>query len=102
MPFDEKVKVYEDEMKFYNRNVSIIALISAIVILMLSLTFSRKLMVVADGLLLGGVITLLYSVARVFGSGDDKLRFLIVTISLGVALILGYFKFIKESSVKKI
>ncbi|KXK11114.1 MAG: hypothetical protein UZ22_OP11002000498 [Microgenomates bacterium OLB23] len=90
--FDQKAKTYEDQLKQYNRNVSIIALAAAILILIISLSTFRNLEVIADGLLLGGVITLLYSVVRIFGSGDDKMRFLVVGIGLATALALGYKK----------
>ena len=98
--FDEAFKMFMEKMEKYNRNVSIISLIAAILILIISLTLFRKLLIIADGLLLGGVITLLYSVARVFGSGDDKLRFLVVSVGLTVSLMLGYLKFIEPSKNK--
>ena len=98
--FDEVLKTFKEKMEKYNRDVSIISLIAAISILMISLTLFRKLLIIADGLLLGGVITLLYSVARVFGSGDDKLRFLVVSVGLIVSLILGYLKFTEPSKNK--
>ena len=94
--FDEVLKTYEEKMEEYNKNVSIISLVAAILILVISLMLFRKLLIIADGLLIGGVITLLYSVVRVFGSGDDKLRFLVVAVGLVVSLILGYLKFITE------
>ncbi len=95
--FDDALKIFMEKFEKYNRNVSIISLIAAILILIISLTFFRKILIIADGLLLGGVITLLYSVARVFGSGDDKLRFVVVSVGLAVSLILGYLKFIAPS-----
>jgi len=98
--YDEVLKTFKEKMEKYNRDVSIISLIAAILILVISLTLFRQLLIIADGLLLGGVITLLYSVARVFGSGDDKLRFLVVSVGLAVALILGYLKFIEPSKNK--
>lgn len=98
--FNEVLKTFGEKMEKYNRNVSIISLVAAILILIISLTLFRKLLIIADGLLLGGVITLLYSVVRVFGSGDDKLRFLVVSAGLVVSLILGYLKFIEPSKNK--
>ncbi len=95
--YDKLTRAYEQKMKIYNRNVSIIALIASIIILVISLTTFNNLEVLADGLLLGGVISLLYSVARVFGSGDDKVRFVVVSAGLAVALILGYVKFVTPS-----
>jgi len=98
--FDEVLKTYQEKMEKYNRDVSIISLVAAILILVISLILFRKLLIIADGLLIGGVITLLYSVARVFGSGDDKLRFLVVSVGLAVSLLLGYIKFIEPSKNK--
>lgn len=84
----------------YNKNVSIIVLVSAIVLLVLSLTFFKKLAVIADGLLLGASLTLIYSIIRGFMGGDNIFRFLVVTVGLVIALFLGYWKFVKplESS----
>ena len=98
--FNETLKIFKEKFEKYNRNVSIIALIAAILVLIISLTLFRQILIIADGLLLGGVITLLYSVVRVFGSGDDKLRFLVVSVGLAVSLILGYLKFIEPSKKK--
>lgn len=92
--YDKDYIVFQEKMNVYNRNVSIIALIAAIILSAVSITFFKNLRVIADGLLLGGVITLLYSVVRIFGSGDDKVRFLVVAVGLVVALALGYKKFI--------
>jgi len=98
--YDKKIAEHQEVLNAYNRNVSIIALIASVTALSISLVLSHKLLVIADGVLLGGVFTLLYSVARVFGSGDDKVRFLVVAVGLCIALILGYIKFIRPASVK--
>ena len=74
--YDKQVAEYQKDQNTYNRNVSIIALIASVIALSISLVLAHKLLILADGVLLGGVFTLLYSVARVFGSGDDKVRFL--------------------------
>lgn len=92
---DEAFKVFQKENELYQRNVSIIALLAAIMMLILSLTLVKQIQVIADGLLLGGVITLGYSVVRGFGSNDDMVRFMVVSVSLVVALVLGYIKFVK-------
>lgn len=96
--FDKIQKIHQEKLNIYNRNVSVIALIAAIILSSISITFFKNLNVIADGLLLGGVITLLYSVVRIFGSGDDKIRFVVVSIGLFVALALGYKKFIVKSA----
>lgn len=97
---DEANKQYQNQFKHYSRNVSIIALLAALVILAASLMFAHRLAVLADGLLLGGILTLLYSIIRSFMSGDDRVRFASVAIALIVAVILGYFKFLRGEQPK--
>lgn len=95
--YDRDFGVYREKMKTYNRNVSIIAVLSSVITLLVSLTFFRSLLLIADGLLLGGVGTLLYSIGRGFDSGNDKFRFIIVAVSFTIALILGYIKLNKRA-----
>ena len=71
-------------------------MLAAVGMLMLSLTLLKQTPTIADSVLLGGVLTLGYSVIRGFGSNDDKVRFLVVSASLIIALILGYIKFVKS------
>jgi len=86
---------YMEESKPYNRNVSIISLIAAIIILVLSLTLLGKIKMIADGMLLGGVFVTLYSIMRGLMSENSQFRFLVVTIGLIIAFALGYIKFIR-------
>ena len=95
--FDREEKVYQQKSQIYNRNVSIAALIASILIVVASLTLFRKILLIADGLLLGGVLTLIYSVMRGFGTQDNMFRFIVVTFGLIISLALGYVKFIKPS-----
>lgn len=96
LEFDQKSQEFQKQNEGYSRNVSIIALLAAVVMLVLSLTLLKQIVIIADGLLLGGVLTLAYSVIRGFGSNDDMVRFLVVTASLLVSLTLGYIKFVKN------
>jgi hypothetical protein len=93
--FEQSNKQYMAESQVYNRNVSIISLISAIIILISSLTLLNKIKMIADGILLGGVFTTMYSIIRGLMSEDSQFRFLIVTVGLFIALVLGYIKFIR-------
>ena len=52
---------------------------------------------IADGLLLGGVLTLLYSVIRGFGTEDNMFRFVVVSVGFAISLFLGYVKFIQPA-----
>lgn len=93
--YAQEQKTYQEESKPYNRNVSIVALIFAIIILVVSLTFLAKIKMIADGILLGGVFTTAYSIIRVLMSQDSQFRFVVVAIGLVIALALGYIKFIR-------
>jgi uncharacterized membrane protein len=94
--FDRAQRKFQEQLQLYNRNVSIIALVASIIIVIASLTLVRTILLIADGLLLGGVLTLIYSVIRGFGTDDNMFRFIVVSVGLLVSLFLGYVKFIKS------
>lgn len=98
--FDAKSKKFQKANDNYNRYVSMIALGFAIVMLVVSLAFFKKILVIADGVLLGGVLTLAYSIVRGFNTNDDVYRFLVVGAGLITAMVLGYLKFVSPQSKK--
>ena len=95
--YDKLERAFQGQMEIYNRNVSIIAVIASIVTLVVSLTLFKKLLLIADGLLLGGILTILYSIIRGFGSGNNKFQFIIVSIAFIISLFLGYIKLAKPA-----
>lgn len=98
----EKIqKEFDKKIQLYNRNVSVIGLVAAIIFLVISLLLVKNLLLISDGLLLGGVFTLLYSIGRGFASQDSKFQFVTVTIGLIISLVLGYIKFIKPITHNK-
>lgn len=97
----KKWEEYTKQQELYDRNVSAIAVGFAILLLIVSLVFVRQIAIISDGLLLGSVFTLIYSIARGFNSKDEAFRFVIVTIGLIVALFLGYIKFVKTNMARK-
>lgn len=92
--FDKKMDVYNEKMKPYNRNVSIITLCAAVIMLAVSLLYEKKIRVIADGIMLGGIFTLIYSLGRGFASEDTKYVFAMVSIGLVIVLYLGYHRFV--------
>ena len=96
--FDQQQKQYLKELSIYNRNVSIIVLAFSLVLLVIALSFARHLDIIADGILLGSVFTLIYSIGRGLATEDPKFRFIVTSVGLLVALILGYVKFIRPKS----
>lgn len=99
--YEKQQRDWQERSKGYNRNVSIISIIAAIIILVASLTFLEKIKMIADGILLGGVFTTAYSIIRGLMSEDSRFRFLIVTVGLIIALVLGYIKFIKGKETQQ-
>ncbi len=86
---------YQDLNKAHSKYVAIIALVSAIIILALSFALPGTLLLIADGLLLGALLTLIYSIISSFSTDDFKFIFVLVTIGLLIAISLGYIKFIR-------
>lgn len=95
--FDKKMEQHDKDMRPYNRNVSIITLVAAVSFLALSIVFEKRIKIIADGIMLGGLFTLLYSIGRGFASEDSKYVFLVVTVGLAVVLYLGYHRFVKTT-----
>lgn len=98
--FQLKQKKYERALAAYNRNVSMASLIASVLILAASLTFLKSIPTISDGLLLGGVFTLGYSIIRGFAGNNDMFRFFVVSVGLAVTLLLGYKKFIQPEDSK--
>ncbi len=96
--FDSQSKIFQKDLEKYNQNVSIISLAFAVLMLIVSLTLFKRILVIADGLLLGGVLSLAYSIVRGFSSNDDIFRFLMIGAGLIIAMVLGYLKFVATKS----
>lgn len=91
-------KKYQADSTRYNRNASTIVLAFAIIFLALGLLLAHRIDIIADGLVLGGIFSLLYSIGRGFASDDVTYQFIVVSVAVVIALVLGYLKFIKPSA----
>lgn len=96
--YDAIQKAYQADFSAYNRMVSIVTLVAAIVLLAIGLVFVKKIDFISDGLLLGGVFTLFYSIGRGFASDTALFRFIITTAGLAIVLFLGYYNFIRPKA----
>ena len=93
--YDQDMENFQDKIQIYNRNVSIISLGFAVIMVVLSFVVLKNLPILNDGLLLGGVLTLAYSVIRGIGSENEQFRFIVVAVAVIIAVVLGYKKFAK-------
>ena len=88
--------VIDADMKIWARNTSIILVIFATLVMSVSLVRSEQLRVLSNGLLLGGLFTMLYGTGWVIFSGNSTARFLVIAFALLVAIGLGYAKFVRR------
>lgn len=94
--FDKDIKEYNDAMKTYSRNVSIITLIFSVTFLVTSIIFEKKIKFISYSVMLGGLFTLLYGIGRSFESEDSKYIFIAVSVGLILMLYVGYHRFVKS------
>ena len=78
----------------WGRNTSIILMVTATLAMAVSLIRATQLAVISNGLLLGGVFTMLYGVGWIIATDVSKARFVVIAIALGITLALGYVRFI--------
>jgi hypothetical protein len=98
--YQQAMDHYTTLQQAYDRNVSLLALGAALILVTLGLSLFATVAVIGDSLLLGGVFTLAYGTIRGFGT-DDINRFLIVTASLVIAMAISYIKFIRPRASHK-
>lgn len=92
--FQYEQEQYDKAYKTYSRNISIILLVLALVAVVAAFVLTGRLGFLTDGILLGGLLTMLYSIARGLSADDNKFLFVIVAIATAVVLFLGYRRFI--------
>ena len=87
-------------MKDWARTTSIILVLFATLVMGISLIRSEQLKVISNGLLLGGLFTMVYGVGWVIFSGNSVARFWVIAFALLVTIGLGYVKFVRGRSAK--
>jgi hypothetical protein len=87
-------------MEVWGRNTSIILIACATLTMVLSLIRREELPVISNGLLLGGVFTMIYSVGIIIATGASMARFAVMTVALIITLALGYLRFVRGRKAK--
>jgi hypothetical protein len=70
-------------------------MITATLAMAVSLIRADQLPVISNGLLLGGVFTMLYGVGWIIATDVSKARFVVMAIALVITLLLGYARFVR-------
>ncbi|MDN5558414.1 MAG: hypothetical protein L0G23_03130 [Ruaniaceae bacterium] len=73
----------------------IILLLCATAILAVSLLLPEEQGALSNGILLGGVFTMIYAVGMTFAADTSWLRLAVVTVALAVTIGIGYMKFVR-------
>lgn len=83
------------QMEIWARNTSIVLILFATAVMGVSLVRSEQLRVISNGLLLGGLFTMVYGSGWVVFSGSSTARFFVILFALAVSLGLGWVKFVR-------
>jgi len=83
------------EFETWARDTSIILVLFATLVMGVSLVRSEQLRIISNGLLLGGVFTMLYGTGWVIAAGSSVARFAVMTFALVVTFVLGYVRFVR-------
>lgn len=92
--YEREREAWKDGSLRHSRDVGVVTLVASVALLAVGLVVERRRPVLAQGILLGGLFTLLHSVARSLLSQDTLASFAVVTVALVVVLHLGYRRFV--------
>lgn len=93
---EAKMQDYNTKNKVWARTSSIYVITAATIFAVIALTFSGSLEIIANGLLLGSIFTLLYGTVLSMISENRITQFIVISVSLAVTLAIGYMRFIRE------
>lgn len=82
----------------WGRSTSIILIALATLVMAVSLVRADQLPVISNGLLLGGVFTMVYGVGWIVATDTSVSRFIVMTVALAITLGLGYARFVRRRS----
>ncbi len=91
--YEKANQQYQTDMKSYQRNVSIILVFIAAVVIALGIWLLRRSDIIGEGLQLGAVGTSIYAVISASVADDRVMRFVAVTAFLASVIIVVYVKF---------
>lgn len=84
------------------RNSSILLVLLSTLVMGISLIRADQLPVISNGLLLGGVFTMIYGTGWTFASGESQLRFWVTAFALFITLGLGYLRFVRVQRARPV
>ena len=90
-------EIYDEKVFSVWRLVTgIILLVVATIILAISLALPHDQAVISNGVLLGGVFTMVYAVGMTVSAEQSVWRFVVAAVALVVTIGIGYLKFVRR------
>jgi hypothetical protein len=83
----------------WGRTTSIVLIAFATLAMSISLLRAVQLPVISNGLLLGGLFTMVYGVGWIIATDTSTGRFIVMTVALAITLALGYVRFVRQRAV---
>ena len=96
---DESRDAERAAQRSWGRVASILLIASATLTMAISLVRSEQLPVLSNGLLLGGVFTMVHGVGVCIATDTSIARFLVMTVALGITLALGHLRFVRRRTL---
>lgn len=99
---NELTEAAAEERNLWALSTSIILIVFSTLFLVASLVRVDRLQTISNGLLLGGIFTMLYGVGWIFSTGASITRFLVMTAALAITLGLGYMRFVRRGKIQPV
>ena len=99
---DKLVDAATEAQKPWGRSTSVILIVFATLAMAVSLVRADQLPVISNGLLLGGIFTMVYGVGWIVATDTSIARFLVMTVALVITLGLGYVRFVRRGKISPV
>ncbi len=96
---DEINQSMQAERDAWAVNTSVILLVFATILMAISLFLPEHMRVFSNGVLLGGLFTVIYGTGWSFTGGDSRARFFVVLVAVALTVAFGYLRFIRGRKV---
>jgi hypothetical protein len=92
---NELADAAREDREAWGRSTSVVLIALATLTMAVSLVRADQLPVISNGLLLGGVFTMVYGVGWIIATDTSVSRFVVMTVALAITLALGYVRFVR-------
>jgi hypothetical protein len=93
---DELQVAFNQTQQTWIRMSGILLVVLATLTMAISLVAAERLSIISNGLLLGGVFTMLYGVGWSLFSTSTITRFIVIAIAFAITIALGYIRFVRQ------